>query len=169
MALSVEIDVKALAGVRQHVAAGGLDEALVIVPCLSGAGLVAGSFLNLAIAIDLAALQATNNDVGIMPKAVMKHLPHRPCQFFSISVGGEFTLLTVGDLPRLQRAAMRRGDNQRHIPRDILDVVAPPEIGLAGLIIGLAQAAGNGRKPYQASEGQAVRPAGISPGTGLHE
>src|ERR1035438_10495509 len=73
MALSVEIDIKPLTGARQHVAASALDEAVVIAPGLPGSGLLPGAFLNVAIAIDLATLQATNNDVGIMPETLMQH------------------------------------------------------------------------------------------------
>src|ERR1017187_10269307 len=151
VALTMQIDVKALAAAPQHVASGGLDEALVILPGLPGSGIISGSFLEVPIAIELVALQAADDNMGIMPEAVVKDLLYRSCQFFRMSVRDEFAVLAVGNLSRLQGPPVRRGENHRHVPGNVFDIVAAPEIRLAGPIIILAQAAGNSGKPHQAN------------------
>jgi len=108
---------------------------LEFVPRLFGQRIAGGAFHDLAVAIDLSAMEATDNDVRPMPRAGMQLIGHRAGQLLRVGIERKSAAFAIWQFFRPFAPAMRRRKNHRQITGDVFDVLVAPEVALAGLVL----------------------------------
>jgi hypothetical protein len=126
-------------------ASSALDEGVVFAPRFFGDGTARRGFHDLAVAVELAALQLADDEVRAMPGPRVKFLGDGARQFLGVGVALRDALCTLRDFFGRFASAVWRGDDDGQIARQVFDVVLFPEITASGLKLRGGQFAGNAR------------------------
>ena len=97
-------------------------------------------------------MYAANDHMRPMTSPRLQLIADVPRQFLRIGVKRERPLLAIGQLIRLLAPAVRRGENDRQVARQVFDISVAPEISLAGLVIFCEPASARARNKNENDE-----------------
>lgn len=127
MAVAVEVDEKGDAELLHRCGAGLSDEVVVLGPGVLCLRVVLSGLGKRAVCIELAAVEAADDEMRLVAGLVMNDGCNGACEFLSEGVGIDNTTGAVRDVGGLEMAAVRCGNDEWEIARNVLDEAVASE------------------------------------------
>src|SRR5947208_1461513 len=135
MPVPMQVDIQAAARAFNDRLLRRVDKALKLAPGLLGVCVARRGFNDFAVAVHFSATDAADDDVWPMATARVQLFPNGPRQLLRVRIKGKRALLAIGKLFGLFTPAVRRGQDERQVARQVLDVAIAAEVALAWLIV----------------------------------